>query len=135
MVIVARIFLVFFLISFTLIGLSGLVQPDKLAANFDVLPQTTKGFAELRGIYGGVFLSWSVMIVAFLLKKPWANGLLLAVGISMACLSVVRLVSLGIDGEAHFNIMAFVGEALAAVACWVLHKQQGSATIAVQAAE
>jgi hypothetical protein len=124
MVIVARIYLFLILVLFGLLGLASLAVPDAVAARMHLAPQAMAGTAEIRGLYGGAFLAWSLMIIGAWRYKPLAKGLLAAVGLSMGLIAAARMVSLAIDHEAAFNIPAAASEALIALACWVLYRNE-----------
>jgi hypothetical protein len=55
------------------------------------------------------------------------GGFLLAVGTTLGAIAAARIVSLAIDHEFAFNIPAMASEALIALACWVLYRNEKAA--------
>jgi hypothetical protein len=126
MIWIARIYLAIMLALMGAIGVLAIVAPDKLIANFDLLPKSPKGLAEMRGLYGGAFVSWTLAGLAAWRWKNYRPGLLAGIALSMGAIALVRLVSLAIEHEPGFNVPALVGEGLIALACWALIRHEKS---------
>jgi len=122
MTMLAKVFLCFLVLVFAGIGLTALADPAAIAGKFDLALQSTKASAEVRGLYGGGFVAWALIIIAALRFKTLAPGLLTAMGISMGAIAIARIVSIATDYAPDFNLPAFAVEALAAGACWILYK-------------
>jgi hypothetical protein len=105
------------------VGLAALFAPQMVAARFDLLPQTLKGAAEIRGLYGGGFTASGLLTLLALRDTPLARGLLVAVGSVMGGIAAARLVSLCVEHEIAFTLPAAVAEALTALACRVLYRR------------
>lgn len=124
MVMLARAYLGLTLLLLAGVGFAGLLVPDTLVAQFDLLPQSAKGSAEVRGLYGGAFLSWGLIIVGAWRYKHLRNGLLVALALTMGTIAAARLVSLAVDQQPAFNIPAIVSELLIVLACWILYRDE-----------
>jgi hypothetical protein len=118
----ARIYFGVMLALLASIGVLGLVSPHELAARFDLLPKSAKGLAELRGLYGGAFVSWALLGIAAWRCRTLRPGLLIGLAVTLGLLAAARLVSLFVDGEPEFNVPALVTEALFALAAWALYR-------------
>lgn len=118
----ARVYVIFMAIVFGLGGATALISPEMFMAQLELLPKSIKGTAEVRGLYGGGFLSWAVILIAALRCKSVSAGLLLAMILTMGLIVIARGVSVVVDHETAFNVPAIIGEALLVLACWVLYR-------------
>ena len=124
---IRRGFLYFFSAFLILFGMVGLFAPHIVDAQVNLMPVTIAGTSETRGLYGGGFLGFGVVIVCGLRCSQLARGLLLAMSIIMGGIFVGRMVSLGIDRELALTVPSAILELLMAVACWVESKRSVSA--------
>lgn len=122
MLVTARVYVILMAVVFGFGGLGALISPEMFMGQLELLPKSIKGTAEVRGLYGGGFLSWAVILISALRYKSVSAGLFLAMVISMGLIVVARIVSVVVDQEIAFNGPAIVGEALLVLACWVLYK-------------
>jgi hypothetical protein len=124
MIWIARIYAALMMLLFAGLGAFALAQPDALAVKLALMPKTIAGTAELRGLYGGAFLSWAALGLAAWRFRSLRTGILAALGVSLGGIAIARLVSLAVDHEAAFNVPALITEGLFAVACWALVKDE-----------
>ena len=96
----------------------GLFAPQIISGQVFLSPATIAGTAELRGLYGGGFIGFGLVLLCGLRCKSLAPGLFLAMAIIMGGIVVGRIVSLAIEHEFAFTIPAIIGEVLLALACW-----------------
>lgn len=122
MLTVARIYLAIAAVLLALVGFTALISPQTLLTAFDLAAQSEKGIAEIRSLYAGVFLSWAITIGVALAAPRRTRMLLLSLGLTMAAIAVMRVISLIADYEPEFNVPALIGEALIALACFVLYR-------------
>ena len=99
-------------------GFTALFAPHIINEQLQLMPSSVANISETRGLYGGGFIGFSLLIFLGLCCKNFARGLLLAVAIIMACIVVGRLVSLGIDRDCATTVPAIIGELIIALACW-----------------
>ena len=121
----ARGFLYLFVVLFMAIGVTAMFAPDVIAAKLALTPVNLAGTSELRGLYGGGFFGFGIVLLCGLRCKLLAPGLLTAMAIIMGGVVVGRMVSLAIDHETTFTIPAAIGEGLLAMACWIASKNNG----------
>ena len=118
----ARGLLYFFGAFFMVYGATALFAPDIIAGKLYLSPVTIAGTSEIRGLYGGGFAGFGVVILTGLRSKALGSGLLMSMATIMGGVVVGRVVSLAIDHETAFTIPAAVAEILVAGACWVAAK-------------
>ena len=116
---VARGFLYFFGAFFLVYGATALFAPDIIAGKLYLSPVTIAGTSEIRGLYGGGFAGFGVVILTGLRSKTLGAGLLMSMAIVMGGVVVGRVVSLAIDHETAFTVPAAIAELLVAVSCWI----------------
>lgn len=124
MLIAARLILIVAFAFFVVVGFACLIVPNAVMEQAHLAPQSGAGTAEIRGLIGGTFLAWGLMIFGAWLFKPMAKGLLAALGLTMALIAAARIVSLAVDQEVAFSIPPLVTEVLIALACWVLYRNE-----------
>lgn len=112
----------FFAAAFTALGLMSLVSPSAMAAKMQLVPASNIGFAEIRGLYGGGFIGFGLILLGGLHWKPYARGLLMAMALSMGSIGTARIVTLPLDAAWGFAIGGAVAEYLLAFACWRLSR-------------
>ena len=100
---IRRGFLYFVSAFFILFGVTGLFAPQLIDAQLNLMPVAIAGTSETRGLYGGGFAGFGVVIMCGLRCSQLASGLLLAMCIIMGGVVVGRLVSIGIDRELAFT--------------------------------
>lgn len=113
--------------SLFLFGMTALFAPHIINSQLNLMPVNIAGTSETRGLYGGGFIGFAVVIIAGLRCSQLASGLLLAMSIIMGFVVVGRLVSIGIDRDLASTVPAIAGELLIALACWA--ESKSSATI------
>mgnify|MGYP003576806372 CR=1 FL=1 len=124
---IARAYLYFMAAVLAGIGFTGLFAPEIIGHQLGLAPESLKGTAEIRGLYGGGVLSWCVITLAGLRCKALFPGLLGGLGILMGGIAAGRVVSLIIDHEIELNIPAGTMEALIALSCWVIYRHDKAA--------
>ena len=105
------------------VGLTALFAPEIIGARFALMPQSIRGIAEIRGLYGGGVFSWSLITLGALRYKPLSPGLLMALAILMGSLVVGRVVSVIVDHEIGLNMETGISELLYALSAWIVYKQ------------
>ena len=128
----ARVYLYLISVTFLAVGITALLSPKHLASFFDLQAQTERGVAELRSLYGGLFLSLGALTLYALRKPNVAQDLLLAVGVLMGSVAAARIVSLALDREITFTLPAAGAEALVSLACWTLVRMTNQAAAGVR---
>jgi hypothetical protein len=121
---IARGFLYLMTAVFFAVGLTALSAPDVIAHKFALLPQSVKGTAEIRGLYGGGIVGWGVVTLGALRRKSYSGGLLLAMALIMGGIAAGRIVAILIDHELALSLPAGVAEGLTAWACWTVYRAE-----------
>lgn len=116
-----RVLLYVFGVFFLLFGLAGLFAPGRLTGGIHLLPEGVAGLGEMRGLYGGGFAAFGIIILAGLYKRD--AGLLRAMAIIAVGITVGRLVSLVLDQDVSFALPNACYEALLAVCCYFESRQ------------
>ena len=127
MLVLARVVLVLATVLFAVVGLAGLVSPENLMGQLGLQALSVQGTAEVRGLYGGLFLSWSAILIAAWRSPALRGGLLLALAATLGLIALARVVSMAVDGDFAFNLPALAGEAVIALACWAVARSGGEA--------
>lgn len=127
-VVVARVYLYLISATFLAVGMTALLSPQHLAAFFDLQAQTERGVAELRSLYGGLFLSLGALTLYALRKPKVAQDLLGVVGVLMGSVAAARIASMAVDREITFTLPAAGAEALVSLACWTLVRAPNQAS-------
>jgi len=123
MTILRRSILYFFGAFFIAFGITGLFDPGLIASKMHMLPTTIAGTGEVRGLYGGGFSGFGLVILAGL-RSPAGKGLLLAMSIIMSGVIIGRLFSMGLDHEFAFAMPAAIAEFLVASLCYLEYRSQ-----------
>jgi len=118
----ARYFLYFFSLVFFAIGLASLIQPGTMSTLFGLLPQSNSGLIETRAIYGGGFLSWSVITIGALRCPRLSSGFLFAMMTTMGLIAAARIIGAIVVGEFVATLPAAAGEILIVIACGVVYR-------------
>jgi len=118
----ARYFLYFFSLIFLAIGLASLIRPEMMTTLFGLSPQSNSGLIEAMALYGGGFLSWSVITIGALHCPRLSPGLLIAMMTTMGLIATGRIIGSFVVGEFAANFPAAAGEILIVIACWVVHQ-------------
>lgn len=126
---IARAYLYMMVAVQAVVGITALFRPEIVAAQFDLLPQTIKGIAEVRGLYGGGIFSWGLVTLAALRCRYLSPGLLIAMAVTMGSIAAARMASLIVDHETALSIPAGIVEALTALACWTIYRHDKPARI------
>jgi hypothetical protein len=124
MLTLARAYLVSMAIVFGAIGIAALSAPDIVAGKLELLPQSIKGTAEIRGLYGGGFISWCLIILGALRYR--SKGMLIAMALTMGAIALARVVSVFADHDVAFNAPGLISEVLIAIACWKIWKDSAA---------
>ena len=114
------ILLILIAVLFTGLGIYAASNPAKFMAEYDLIPKTGKGAAEVRCFFGGTYLSWAAMITLAGLRPGLRQGLLAAIAISLGCIAVLRIPSLMLEGLPAVNGPAMIAEGLIAALAAVL---------------
>lgn len=121
---VAKVFLYFQVVALLLFGLVGLFALELIAGQLGLSTLAINGSSELRGLLGGGFIAYA-LIILFALRSPRLGpGLLISMILLMAGIVVGRIVSLALDGFDPKALGAGVIELLIALACWQLHRSR-----------
>ncbi len=113
-----RALLYFFAVFFLVFGLIGLFAPAMLITELRLRPITLAGLGELRGVYGGGFFAFGIVIIAGLRSKAHAAGLLLAMAIILTGIVVGRLFSLLFEQDLMFFAQTAIPEIIMAACCF-----------------
>ena len=100
-------------------GATGLFAPQLISQLVDLSQVTVIGTSEIRGLFGGGFAAFGLVLLIGLRKPALAPGLFLSIAVIMGGLVVGRLFSMTIDQEFSFTIPATVAEAIVAWAAWI----------------
>lgn len=119
MIKLARGLLYFFSAFFVVYGATALFRPDIIAGALYLSPVTIAGTSEIRGLYGGGFAAFGVVLFNGLRNKSIGPGLLMSMAIIMGGVVIGRIVSLAIDHETAFTLPALIAEVVVAWACWM----------------
>jgi hypothetical protein len=125
--VLARGYLYLLVLVFSAVGLTALFAPQVIAAKFDLLPQSVKGIAEIRGLYGGGVLAWGLVTWGALRRTSLSPGLLVSMTVIMGAIAAVRVMSIMVDHETALNVPAGIAEVLLALACWKVYKHGNTA--------
>jgi hypothetical protein len=101
---------------FVVFGLTALLAPGLIANSIHLIPAARAGLGEMRGLYGGGFTAYGVVILAGL-RRP-GHGLLLAMSIILGGIVVGRLFSLVLDQDFSFSAPNAIFEFIIAAACY-----------------
>lgn len=118
--------------SLFLFGMTALFAPHLINEQLQLMPTSIAGTSETRGLYGGGFIGFAMVIICGLRCRDSASGLLMAMAIIMGCIVAGRLISIGIDHELASTVPAVIGEVLIALACWL--ESKNSATTPIRSA-
>jgi hypothetical protein len=113
-----RSLLYFFSVCFLVFGLIGLFAPAMLIAELHLRPITLAGLGELRGVYGGGFFAFGLVILAGLRSKTNSSGLLLAMCIIFTCIALGRLFSILFELDFAYAAQTAIPEIIMAVCCY-----------------
>ena len=122
MIKLARGLLYFFSAFFVVYGATALFRPDIIAGALYLSPGTIAGTSEIRGLYGGGFAAFGVVLFNGLRNRQIGPGLLMSMAIIMGGVVVGRIVSLAIDHETAFTVPAAIAELLVAGCAWLAAK-------------
>lgn len=118
--------------SLFLFGMTALFAPHIINTQLHLMPVSIAGTSETRGLYGGGFIGFAVVIIYGLRCRHLAGGLLLAMAIIMGSIVAGRLISIGIDHELASTVPAIAGEILIALACWLESKNNATTSMQSQ---
>jgi hypothetical protein len=121
---VARIWLYFIALIFGVVGVTSLLSPETTGSQLQIQAVSLAGTSELRGLYGGGFVGFALIILVGLRRKAYSPGLLMAMAIIMGGIVVGRVVSLAVDHELKTTLGTGVLELLVALACWSVYKHE-----------
>jgi Domain of unknown function (DUF4345) len=125
---IRRGFLYFQCVFFIVLGLVGLFAPQLVTVQLGLNVANIAGTSEIRGLYGGGFAGFGIVILYGMRSGSIGRGLLLAMSIIMGGVVVGRLFSLGIDHEFQFTLPAAIAEFLIALTCWMESKSRSPNT-------
>ncbi len=124
---IARTYLYLSVLLFFAIGVSSLFAPGMVAANLQLSPLSLAGTGEIRGLYGGGFFAFGLVLLGGLRCKSLSPGLLIAMATIMGGVVVGRIVSLAFDHEYLLTLIGGSAELLLALACWNVYKYDKAA--------
>ncbi|MET0661469.1 MAG: DUF4345 family protein [Steroidobacteraceae bacterium] len=102
-----------------LLGLAALKHPPFVTENMFLAPTQIAGTAEIRGLYGGGFISFGVTTLLGLRCRRLAPGLFIAMATFMWCVAAARVISVAIDHEIAFTVPSLIAEAVLGAAYWI----------------
>ena len=100
-------------------GATGLSTPQLIAELVNLSPTSAIGTSEIRGLFGGGFAAFGVVLLCGLRSPILAPGLFMATAIIMGGLVAGRLFSMTVDHEFAFTIPAIIAEAVMAISAWI----------------
>ncbi|MCZ6853925.1 MAG: DUF4345 family protein [Gammaproteobacteria bacterium] len=102
-------------------GLSTMIDPSGMAAQFGVTPEGIVGLSTLRGDVGGMFITGGVLLALGILRGQtlW----FLAVALLMGLIALGRLVGFVLDGVEQSVLVAFIVEIVLVVLFVIAHRQ------------
>jgi len=123
---VARLFLYFQVMTLLLFGLTGLFALDLISGQLGLAALAINGSSELRGLLGGGFIAFALIILFGLRSPQRGTGFLISMILLMAGIVLGRIVSLALDGFDPKALGAGVIELLIALACWQLYRSRAA---------
>jgi Domain of unknown function (DUF4345) len=103
---------------FVIFGLTVLFAPGMITNSIHLMPSGRAGLGEMRGLYGGGFFGFGLVILAGLRCPASSQGLLLAMSIILGGIVVGRLLSLVLDQDFSFAAPNALFEFIIAAACY-----------------
>jgi hypothetical protein len=125
---VARIWLYFIALIFGIVGFTSLFSPETTGSQLQIQALSLAGTSELRGLYGGGFVGFALILIAGLRRKDYSQGLLMSMAIIMGGIVVGRVVSIALDHELKATLGAGAPELLVALACLSVYKHDKGLT-------
>jgi Domain of unknown function (DUF4345) len=119
---IARGYLYLNVLLFAAIGVKSLFMPESMAGQLQLAATSIAGTGEIRGLYGGGFIGFALVLLGGLRCKPLSPGLLIAMATVMGGVVCGRIVSLALDHEYMLTLVGGTAEALVALACWSVYK-------------
>jgi hypothetical protein len=90
--------MIFVALGFTSMGVTALVRPSLVPAQFGVIAETSDARTEVRAVYGGFGVAMAVLLVlAALQSDGMRDGVALTVGIALGGMAAGRLIGMAIE--------------------------------------
>ena len=124
---IARAFLYLNVLIFAGVGTKSLFMPESMVGQLQLSAISLAGTGEIRGLYGGGFLGFALVLLGGLRCKPISPGLLIAMVTVMGGVIVGRIFSLAVDREYPMTLTAGALELLLVLACWSVYKHDKAA--------
>ncbi|MET0987742.1 MAG: DUF4345 family protein [Steroidobacteraceae bacterium] len=100
-------------------GLAAFIHPPLVTEKLFLAPTQIAGTAEIRGLYGGGFISFGVTTLLGLRCSRLAPGLFIAMAIFMWCVAAARVISVMLDHEVAFTVPSLIAEIILGAAYWI----------------
>ena len=96
---------------FALMGVVGLVRPERIVALVGISHLSLDGRNEIRDVYGGFGIAVPALQVAALRAPTWGPGAFLAVALALFGMAAGRVVSMAVDRRiGGYPVLFFAGE-------------------------
>lgn len=90
--------MIFVALGFTSMGVTALVRPSLVPAQFGTIAETSDARTEVRAVYGGFGVAMAVLlVVAALQSDGMRDGVALTVGIALGGMAAGRLIGMAIE--------------------------------------
>jgi hypothetical protein len=90
--------MIFVALGFTSMGVTALVRPNLVPAQFGTSAETSDARTEVRAVYGGFGVAMAVLlVVAALQSDGMRDGVALTVGIALGGMAAGRLIGMAIE--------------------------------------
>lgn len=83
------------------IGVAAMIRPVNLLQAFSITAEAPESRNEIRGVYGGLPLAISGLLIYSLIRPDLSNGILFALAVCSLGFAVGRVVSALIDRSFH----------------------------------
>ena len=124
---IARGFLYLNVLIFAIVGVKSLFMPESMVGQLQLQAISIAGTGEMRGLYGGGFIGFALVLLGGLRCKPLSPGLLMAMMTVMGGVVMGRIFSLAVDHEYPMTLTAAALESLLVLACWIVYKHDKAA--------
>ena len=127
---ITRGFLYLNVLIFAIVGVKSLFMPESMVGQLQLQAISIAGTGEMRGLYGGGFIGFALVLLGGLRCKPLSPGLLMAMMTVMGGVVMGRMFSLAVDHEYPMTLTATALESLLVLACWIVYKHDKAALTA-----
>lgn len=124
---IARGILYLNVLIFAVVGVKSMFMPESMTGQLQLQAMSIAGTGEVRGLYGGGFIGFALVLLGGLQCKRLSPGLLIAMMTVMGGVVIGRIFSLAIDREYPMTLTAAALESLLVLACWIVYRHDKAA--------